>query len=82
MNGESVATSMVDITKAYEGIHHQALWRAARRYGLDLAALRWRLQTYSMRRVVSMNSAVSRQLVVRALGVVAGCSGATTLLKA
>eukprot|EP00975_Prorocentrum_lima_P050037 10476808-Prorocentrum_lima.AAC.1 len=73
---------MLDLTKAYECIQHQALWHAAAKYGLSLWALRWLLNAYSMRRVLSMHSAVSSELYVYTQGVVAGCSGAATLLKA
>ena len=74
-------SGLFDLTKAYERVRHDLLVPAAIEAGIPWTWLRLVLWVYAGPRVAVLEGAVSAELATDTT-IVAGCSGATTLLKA
>eukprot|EP00959_Pyramimonas_sp_CCMP1952_P440197 9215693-Pyramimonas_sp.AAC.1 len=71
----------IDLEQAYARITHEQLIRACNKHGFSLRRLKFLLLVYSGKRVIKVGEAVSMPFELNAT-IVAGCSYATTLLKA
>ena len=78
--GSAAATLLWDLVKFYESIGHARLYHEARALGYPLTVLRLQIAGYQFPRHLSLEGMVSRA-VLPFRGVVAGCGGATTLVK-
>ena len=80
LESEDHAQALMDLTKAFETVPHDALLDAAKRRGFPLALLRMSIAAYRLKRVVGIDGVYSRQ--IRATkGITAGSGFATTELR-
>jgi len=80
MQGKAVASSLLDLKKAYEYVSHRRLWGKAKKHRFHLRFLRYTLATYAMQRAV-LFAGMATAPVKASRTIVAGCSQATTLLR-
>ena len=78
--GQSAANLLWDLVKFYESLSHSRMYEEARALEYPLAILRLQLAGYAFPRHLSLEGMVA-EAVEPFRGVVAGCGGATTLVK-
>ena len=79
--GRKAASVLLDLVKAYETLGHRMCAMRFREAAVPLRYARWCLRCYAGPRVLRVDGAHSEVFSVDA-SIVAGCAGATTLLKA
>ena len=77
--GESYASTLLDLAKAFETVPHDCLVAAARKHGYSLRTLRLALAAYRLPRSIGMDGAYSK-LIWADRGITAGSGLATTEL--
>ncbi len=77
---EAYIQALLDLTKAFEAIPHQALVDAARKRGYNIAVLQLSLSAYTLPRTVGIDGVYS-ELLVATRGIVAGSGFATSELR-
>ena len=76
-----MSSVLLDLVEAYEFFRHQIWAQKCREVGLPLYYARWCLVTYGGPRVLKLEGACSEIFRVNT-SIVAGCAGATTMLRA
>ena len=79
--GRKAASVLLDLVKAYETLGHRMCAMRFREAAVPLRYARWCLRCYAGPRVLRVDGAFSEVFSVDS-SIVAGCAGATTLLKA
>ena len=79
--GRKAASIMLDLVKAYETLGHRMCAQRFRDAEVPMQYARWCLRCYAGPRVLRVDGAYSEVFSVDS-SIVAGCAGATTLLKA
>ena len=80
-SGRAAGSVLLDLVKAYELVRHRLCARKCRDMGIPLHYARWCLLTYAGPRVLKLEGVCSPVYRV-STSIVAGCAGATTLLRA